>query len=383
VTTSKLRVLLVLYEDFRANSASHVSNLGNQLAQLGCHVTVAVPPGPVGPQVMSRADYQVISYRDCWNHWHRHKFDIVHVWTPRERSDTFWQRVPRTGTPLVVHLEDNEDYLSARALKCAVEELDTVGRDRFRRLPRNRYGRLLAEPVRWKQFVSSATGVTVITERLAEFVRPSQPHLELWPGYDSLGVARPLEPGHQIELVYPGNVHRANWEEVRSLYLGVALANRNGVPARLIRFGTNFVDPVGPDLDSVRPHVVEHGYVPHRQVARALATAAALVQPGRPGPFNDYRIPSKLPEFIASGRPTMTPFSNLGIPLRHGHVCTVPDQVGALEIAGFIEQLHRDGHPGADRQIAFSEQQLSWSVQAARVRDFYNVILNADRKEST
>ena len=45
-----------------------------------------------------------------------------------------------------------------------------------------------------------------------------------------------------------------------------------------------------------------------------LVAADILVQPdGSPGPFNDYRFPSKLPDFFASGRPVVLPKTNIGL----------------------------------------------------------------------
>ena len=44
------------------------------------------------------------------------------------------------------------------------------------------------------------------------------------------------------------------------------------------------------------------GFVPKARLPRLLALADVLVQPGRAGAFNDYRLPSKLPEFLAAKR---------------------------------------------------------------------------------
>jgi hypothetical protein len=57
-----------------------------------------------------------------------------------------------------------------------------------------------------------------------------------------------------------------------------------------------------------------------------LALADLLVQPGKPDAFNDYRFPSKLPEFLSVGRPVILPDTNIAkhmVHRRHGFV--VPD----------------------------------------------------------
>ena len=66
-----------------------------------------------------------------------------------------------------------------------------------------------------------------------------------------------------------------------------------------------------------------------------------LVQPGRPDAFNDYRFPSKLPEFLASGRPVMLPRTNIGLHLEDGVEALLLGHGDADEIADKV-----DGSPG-------------------------------------
>ncbi len=51
---------------------------------------------------------------------------------------------------------------------------------------------------------------------------------------------------------------------------------------------------------------------PGSEVPGYLALADAFVQPGAPDEFNRYRLPSKLPEFLAMGRPVILPRCNIG-----------------------------------------------------------------------
>ena len=60
------------------------------------------------------------------------------------------------------------------------------------------------------------------------------------------------------------------------------------------------------------------GFIEKARLPKLLALADALVQPGHPGPFNDYRLPSKLPEFLASGRPVILPATNIALEMRDG-----------------------------------------------------------------
>ena len=58
--------------------------------------------------------------------------------------------------------------------------------------------------------------------------------------------------------------------------------------------------------------MIELGAVGWREIPGYLALADAFVQPGGPDDFNRYRLPSKLPEFLAMGRPVMLPHCNIG-----------------------------------------------------------------------
>ena len=56
-------------------------------------------------------------------------------------------------------------------------------------------------------------------------------------------------------------MHESNVAEVRSLYLAVALANRMGLPMRLVRTGLDFVPLAEHGEDLLRAHAHELGFV--------------------------------------------------------------------------------------------------------------------------
>ena len=58
--------------------------------------------------------------------------------------------------------------------------------------------------------------------------------------------------------------------------------------------------------------MIELGAVGWREIPGYLALADAFVQPGAADDFNRYRLPSKLPEFLAMGRPVVLPDCNIG-----------------------------------------------------------------------
>src|SRR5262249_55870210 len=134
-------------------------------------------------------------------------------------------------------------------------------------------------------------------------------------------------------LVYHGTVHYANGHEMLSLYLAVKLLQRRGRPVRLVRLGdTNIAGPDPRAFRALMDGVVELGTVPWREIAAHLALADAFVQPGAPDDFNRYRLPSKLPEFLAMGRPVVLPHCNIGNDLADGENALLLERGDADEI---------------------------------------------------
>ena len=114
--------------------------------------------------------------------------------------------------------------------------------------------------------------------------------------------------------------------------------------------------------------------MPWREIPGYLALADAYVQPGAPGDFNRYRLPSKLPEFLAMGRPVVLPACNLGNELTDRENAMLLREGDALEIAARLEELMDDrelaGRLGRGAR-QFALEHLSWPRNAERLADFY------------
>jgi glycosyltransferase involved in cell wall biosynthesis len=105
-----------------------------------------------------------------------------------------------------------------------------------------------------------------------------------------------------------------------------------------------------------------------------MALADFFVQPGRSDAFNDYRFPSKLPEFFALGRPVILPRTNLGTQVRHGIDAYVLNQADADGIVAAITELRCD--PALRQRLslgatAFAAQHFSWRRSAEALASFY------------
>ncbi len=391
-----MNVAFVNYHDFTSNSAVHIFNLANELVDLGCDCAVCVPNRVETIETLGTPRFEPVDFRTAARRGLRFPDGgpptLIHAWTPRETVRTMTEELAaRYGCPFAVHLEDNEEVVAAQHLGLSVKELLRVS---SRGIPQH-----LSHPARVEAFLARAAGVTVIIDRLLEFVPPGTPAEVVWPAFEpELFRPAPPDPALRSELgipdgcsvvVYTGNAHAANAAEMRSLHLAVAAVNRVR-PLKLVRLGRDFYDFLGSVRESVERHVVRVELQPRARVGDYVGLADVLVQPGRSDPFNDYRFPSKLPEFLAMARPVILPNANIGRYLRNEEECVLLDNGDALEISAAVERLLAD--PQLRERIgrggrAFATANFSWRRSAERLRLFYEQALqrlspNASAPES-
>jgi glycosyltransferase involved in cell wall biosynthesis len=379
-----MNALFVLYETLESNSAVHVHHFANQLSVLGWDCVVAVPRGPLALSALE-ARYRTLRFRKGASL--RKAFangkgpDVVHAWTPREIVREFCHSLrAHYEFALVVHLEDNEECLLERMLGRSIAHLRADARAAF---PPS-----LSHPTRYREFLAQAQGVTVIVEPLAEFVPEGVPRLVLWPGADqerfhpreadpAFAASIGLSPGTQV-LCYTGNVHPANAREVRSVYLAAAILSREGVPTVVLRTGKDSCRFLGEDDSWARPYAIELGRVDYGLMPTVLALGDALIQPGRADRFNTYRFPSKLPEYLAMGKPVILPLANIGLSMVHLRDALVYPVVDALQIVEAVRLVAGDGklrQTLASGATEFVRTHLSWPRSAERLEQFYREAL--------
>ncbi len=387
-------ILFVLYHDFSSNSAVHVHNFANQLAEFGHGVAVAVTKNKAGAIDLGDLRYRPVNYEEVDGRWdvlfpNAQPPDVVHAWTPREGVRLFCERLSGLcAFELFIHLEDNEEVITAANLGAsmetllALEELEVpIG---------------LSHPINYRKFLASAAGVTLIMDRLGDFVPPGIPTLVLWPGADrSIFHPRPPDeklrdeigiPINSVVFCYTGNAHSANAAEVRSIYLAVAMLNREGFPTTLVRAGSDFCAFLGSDDRWARQHAVELGPVPHHEIPHLLNLAHVLIQPGSADAFNEFRLPSKLPEFLAMGKPVILPRTNVGRFVTHGEEAWVLEEVSALEIVKNVPGLLCDKalcEKLAVGGIAFCDRHFNWATNAALLDSFYEDISAGPKLSNT
>ncbi len=388
-----MRLVIVYFGPLNINSAIQAFHFGNDLTAVGWHVTLAAGVGdPATIREVGEPSFQCVTHYDLPTVLEQSRRaaepTVVLAWTPRDNVRAATENFAnRLGAPYVVHLEDNEWYLYGAAVGRPIDEV--------RRLSLAEQDRIspptLIHPTRSESFMARAAAITVITEELNEFNHAGRPHHLARPGIDSERFRPDLEPPLSREalgiapdefvIVYHGTVHYANQHEMLSLYLAVKLLQRRGRKVRLVRLGETELGGVDPrSLGALREGVIELGSVGWREIPGYLALADAFVQPGAPDDFNRYRLPSKLPEFLAMGRPVILPDCNIGHDLVDGESALLLEHGDGLEIAARIEQLLDD--PQLRSRLAegarnFALAELDWERNSLSLGRFFNRIADA------
>jgi len=384
-------ILLISHCDFTGNSALHAYKIAMELHSRGLSPLIAVPGDPGTVEYVGRPPFSVISYRNA--RVGRVHFpdgrgpDLVHAFTPRERVRKLATRiVARSRCPYVVHLEDNDRAVLSAELEANIEELQQLPApvlDRF-------IGGAQMHPLRGPHFLEQAAGVSVVIDRLLELAPTDVPTAIVRPGFDE-PVLSPDRPRDEVRaelgirpsdfaVAYTGTIHTANLPDMRRLYVALAALRRDGYPIVFVKTGWDAPD--APELRQLGDALRNLGWLPRASLPSLLAAADVLVQPDMPGPFNDYRFPAKLPDFLASGRPVILGRTNLGVSLEDGRNALVLENGTTAEIYGAVALLREK--PELAREIgergrAFALRELRWSTSVDRVETLYGEVAASSR----
>ena len=394
-----MNVLFALYGGLDSNSAIPLALHAGELRRRGHHCAVALPSGPEPGGLRGDLPFRPLSYSEALADPHAafadgRPADILHAWTPREGVRRFVTAyLAKQPTPLVIYLEDNEGVICRRALSLVgfredvllqhTEEVITTW------TPEG-----MAHPLRYESFIGLADAAVVIQDKLAPEVPPWVPCTTVMPGVDlELFSPRPADPAlrnrygvaaSEHVIVYPGGLNAFTRPGLEALCRAVVLINRSGTPCRLLRSGPvklDFLDELPPDAV---PAISDLGALPRHEVPDLLALAEVLVQPGKPDPFEDLRLPGKLPEFFATGRPVVLPDTNIAGLLTDGEDAVFHRTGSAEEIAEKCLELLAD--PERARRIGeagrrFAESHFDPKTQALRLEGAYLAARNAFDRE--
>jgi glycosyltransferase involved in cell wall biosynthesis len=383
-----MKVLFVLYENFLSNSAVHVHYLANHLVRLGVACYVAVPAPPLSAPGMDEQSYRVFRFDDqdsLGNVLQGPGRSIVHAWTPRENVRRYCETIRKLHrTTLVVHLEDNEDAILRRYVRRHSSSALARIKHALGVFPPT-----LSHPTMHKRFIATADAVSVVVEPLAEFVPNGVPWTLLTPGVDhhlfyprgdSWTWRHKLDlPQDRFLLGYAGTVNWANSEEVGSVYRAAEAMTRRGRPTSVLRTGRNVAPFAWPGPSGGEEGRLELGHVAYSLLPEVYACADMLVQPGRADEFNRYRLPSKLPEYLAMGKPVILPRANVGELLSDGRDALVFHTVDEDSIAQAAERLTSDQELGSTLGAGaarFASRHFDWAVAGSSLLAFYQSLGN-------
>lgn len=319
-----MNILMVLYGDFNTNTARPLVLYAQELQLLGHSCAVAVPFNlETVYQQHSWPSFRPMLYSDVLADPDAvfpdaRPADVVHAWTPREIVRRFvTSYMAKRPTPLVMYLEDNELWISCHALGLKPKTLvQQTERCISEALPD-----ALSHPYRYDSFIGLADAVAVIQDKLKIEVPPWVHCVTLLPGVDlQFFSPRPADPvlrekyeafeGEKI-IVYNGGMNEFTRPNIKTLCHAVGLINERGYRCRLLRSGPFALDFLGELPHQAASAIRDLGLLRKHELPGLLALADLFVQPGQIDPFDDLRLPGKLPELLAMGRPVILPDVNI------------------------------------------------------------------------
>ncbi len=386
-----MNILFANYGDYETNSINHIAPFANRLCEQGISCIVAVPGNKGSAGQLETAYFQPATFNDCLgtpNHFpNALPADIIHAWTPRECVRKFVENYcKRYDCKVVVHLEDNEEHLISSYYRTPIEKLPLdeppEGFDGWHDE--------LSHPVNYRAFLALADATTTVIDKLRDFTSQDRPSMELLPGIDfekfqhestkkEVCELLDIEEKYSI-IVYTGGVTSSNREDIRALYLATKLVNDQGHPLKLIKTGPNKDNFNASFAFDVDQYVIDIGIQPKEKLPKLLKAADILVQPGKANAFNLYRLPSKLPEFLAAGKPVITSNANLALRMGDGGECLKLDIGAPREIADLCIRIIENpelGHRLGQKGKAFAEKNFSIHSNTAKLLEFYELILKS------
>ena len=389
-----MNVLFIAASELASNSALHILSVAQSMQSWGIECAVSCRSDDNNVRPRSEWPFLLCDQRELMHNGvlfpNGHGPDLIHAWTPREHVRRVTERMSeRYGCPYIVHLEDNEEVILA-------DTLGSFSYSQLSHLPARIVDRVIApylsHPKRYRWFLEGAAGVTALIDRLMEFKPETIPGIVFWPGFEkailTAGATRTDFDLRQEDalLVYTGNIHLSNAEEVGSLIDAVGLLRRRGVPVMLVKTGANHALQHKLKEAQDAGYLVDLGFLSRSEIHQLLNLADVLVQPGHKSAFNDYRFPCKLPEFLATGKPVILPKTNLGRYLNDGENCLLLETGDPVEIAGKVQLLLQERRLGerigrAGREFAL--QRLNWERNLEPVLELYRRVLEAPVRKLT
>lgn len=381
-----MNILFVMYGDLGSNSANPLALYARELDAQGHSCAVAIPNNLASISQHPNPTFRPVLYIDALDNPEAifpdgRPADVIHAWTPRENVRRFvTSYMAKHPAPLVIYLEDHESLIASRVL--GLEETMLVQHTEqsiAERLPD-----ALSHPFRYDSFIGLADAAIVIQEKLNIDVPPWVRCETVMPGVD-LDFFSPRAADSALRkrygvaeneriIVYPGGLNGFTKPAIETLCRAVGLINRQGYPCKLLRTGPFALDFIGALPKEAADAVADLGVIPRADLPNLLALADVFVQPGMIDPFEDLRLPGKLPELLAMGRPVVTPDVNIGHLFSDGADAVLTRTGTAEEIAAKCIELFADPHRAnkiGQGGRKFAEKYFDIKSQASRMEGVY------------
>lgn len=397
-----MHIVMVGYMDLTGPGVIHLYHFANELERRGHKVLVLLdgdtdtielmeePPlcqvaqAKFNPQGLEPAFVRKIKDFDP---------DLVHIWTPRNVTGRVGLAIKyHTDAKLIIHYEDDEDFLQDFHQADALGNLDY-------------FVQTLEDP---HCFIWQHPVVSFLANHFADaftaICPPYIPRLErqwgkkaflLYPGVDlarfhpdtdAAQLRRKLDLEGQEVIVYSGSI--SAFHQFDLVLQAFALVADRRPRAKLIHAGPIYIEEeVKTQVRRLgladRVHFM--GAIPHKDIHRYLALGDALVQCGEPNTFNEFRLPAKLPEYLAMGKPVITFSAGIGRQLADGKEVLKTYTGTSDELATRIEQVLQDPKlqkrlgAGARRK---AETLFNWQDNTTNLVNVYKTVLD-NRANST
>lgn len=387
-----MNILFVLYRDFLANSSNPLALYARELHLSGHACAIAVPENLETVSQHENVTFRPVLYADVLAapasiFPDGRPADVIHACTPREVVRKFvTSYMAKHPTPLVIYLEDHEGWIAMQTLGLTETTLFQHTEQAISdKLPDS-----LSHPFRYESFIGLADGVAVIQDKLRAFVPPWVSCTTVMIGADiEMFSPRPADPELRIRygvaanekvIVYHGSLNPFMRPAILSLCLAVGLIRRRGVRCRLLRTGAYPLDFLADLPRDTAEAVSDLGLIPRHALPNLLALADVFVQPGTPSPFEEFRLPGKIAEFFAMGRPVIMPNANIACLFRNGVDAILLETGSPDDIASRCMELFSDPTRAAEIGQAgrlMAQKYFDVRKQASLLEDTYKATLKA------
>jgi len=393
-----MNILFACYGTITNNTGSQFAVIARELTQMGHHCIAAVPNLAHDQSYSDSMKLPCVTYKNALSQStdlfpNHQSADIVVAITPREIIRRFVNDYFQDhNAPLVIHLEDNENELVERFTLRSIEEIRNLPHEQVheRIIPPG-----LSCPVCWPEFLSIADGLTYIhpaLQKLAPISLPSHPFspaidFDLFDPDKYCGNISKIRQKYDIApdekiVSYVGNTHAANIENIRSLYFIIHQLNQLGAKTRLLRTGYQNRDFNASLPFDARSFTTELGFIPRLEVPSVIAAADLVIFPTQPDQYDNYRLPSSLPEHLAMGKCVITTGAGLGAELQDGQNAVImgmekTDPVTARCLELFTNASMR--RTIGDGARAFAKERFHTNT-VKQLEQFYQSVLKPDHK---